>query len=544
MPADQGRIVKAPGRWLLGAREVGQVLVKQRQLPAGLAGGLGRAVVPRAGHESEELVDVIVQAQGRGLFVRRRQQGRDGKRPARQMLLDRMGEGDPLEVVPAPGPAFQQEDALIGRDNHLRGPAVPRRQRLDPVHDPDVVMAQDANQLLRRKIGSTSGHTRSISARPDRGRIVYVARMAKCRDGPWTASCSQTPAWQDDDQDRREGDGAEDQQVEAVAGDDLVGVLRLLHLDGVAVFELLEHRDVEAFVGLERRVALAEGLQVHQQLLDVVVAVLAVLGHHDLDDLGDAGREGRVDVVGRDELLVEVLVHDGGGVVAGEGHPAGDHVVEGGAEAVDVGPAVDVDLAADLLGGDVVRRAVGLALLALGGLDIGRLAGQTHIGQLHDALRVDHDVLGLDVAVDQAVGVGVLEGVADLDDDLEGLLLAENLAVGEVVGDGLALDVLHDEVVVAARLADVDGLDDVGVVELAGGLAFLVEPLDVLRVLGETLGQDLDRDGAVEAELLGLVDDGHRAGAELAEDLVAGNLRGGDLALLDARLESLRLARP
>ena len=122
------------------------------------------------------------------------------------------------------------------------------------------------------------------------------------------------------------------------------------------------------------------------------------------------------------------------------------------------------------------------------------------------------------------------------------LLLAEDLAVGEIVGDGLALDVLHDEVVVAAGLADVDGLDDVGVVELAGGLAFLVEALDVLGVLAEALGQDLDRDDAVEAELLGLVDDGHRAGPELAEDLVAGDLLGGDLALPDAGLEPLRLA--
>ena len=109
--------------------------------------------------------------------------------------------------------------------------------------------------------------------------------------------------------------------------------------------------------------------------------------------------------------------------------------------------------------------------------------------------------------------------------------------------DGLALDVLHHEVVVPPGLADVDRLDDVGVVELGGRLAFLVEALDELGVLAEPLGQDLDRHGAVEAELLGLVDGGHRPGAELAEDLVARNLRGGDLALPDARLKPLGLAR-
>ena len=193
-------------------------------------------------------------------------------------------------------------------------------------------------------------------------------------------------------------------------------------------------------------------------------------------------------------------------------------------------------------GGDVVRGAVGLALFALGGLDVGRLAGQTHIGQLHDALRVDHDVLGLDVAVDQAVGVGVLKRVADLNDDRDRLLLAEKVAVADVVGDRLAFDILHDEVVVPAGLADVDGLDDVRVVELACCLPFLVEPLDVLGVLTEPSRQDLDRDAAVETELLALVHDGHRAGPELTEDLEAGDLRGDGLALFEAGLEPFRLA--
>jgi len=69
--------------------------------------------------------------------------------------------------------------------------------------------------------------------------------------------------------------------------------------------------------------------------------------------------------------------------------------------------------------------------------------------------------LGLTVAVNQAVGVGVLEGVTDLDDDLDRLDLAEDVAVGDVIGDRLALDILHHEVVVTARFPDVDGLDDV-----------------------------------------------------------------------------------
>ena len=106
-----------------------------------------------------------------------------------------------------------------------------------------------------------------------------------------------------------------------------------------------------------------------------------------------------------------------------EGHLAGHHVVERRARDIDVGPEVDVQLAADLLRADVVRRAVGPAGLAVRPPRFGRpCAGQTHIGQLHHALLGDHDVLGLDVAVDQAVAMGVLEGLGDLDDDVQGLL--------------------------------------------------------------------------------------------------------------------------
>jgi hypothetical protein len=43
-----------------------------------------------------------------------------------------------------------------------------------------------------------------------------------------------------------------------------------------------------------------------------------------------------------------------------------------------------ISLAADLLGGDVVGRAEGLAGLGLGGFLVGDRAGQAHVGELGD----------------------------------------------------------------------------------------------------------------------------------------------------------------
>ena len=46
---------------------------------------------------------------------------------------------------------------------------------------------------------------------------------------------------------------------------------------------------------------------------------------------------------------------------------------------------------------------------------------QAEVGDLHPALLVEQDVFGLDVAVDHAVVVGVLQGLADLRHDGQGL---------------------------------------------------------------------------------------------------------------------------
>ena len=221
---------------------------------------------------------------------------------------------------------------------------------------------------------------------------------------------------------------------------------------------------------------------------------------------------------------MQVLVHDGRGGRGVKGHAAGDHVVEGGAQGIEVGAGIDIQFAADLFRGDVVGRAIGLAGLGLGGFDIGGFAGQAHVGELGVAVLGDHDVLGFDVAVDEAGLVGVGQGLAGLDDELEGFLLGVAFALFELVVDGLAFHVFHDEIVEAVGLADVHRTDDVGVVELGGGLSFLVEAVDEFLVLAHALGEDLDGHDAVQGNLAGLEDRGHRAGAQLGKNLVAGNL--------------------
>ena len=65
------------------------------------------------------------------------------------------------------------------------------------------------------------------------------------------------------------------------------------------------------------------------------------------------------------------------------------------------------------------------------------------------------------LAVDEAALVGMVQGAGDLADDVDRLVLAVDLGLGQLVIDGAALDEFHDEIVKAVRLADVDGLHDI-----------------------------------------------------------------------------------
>ena len=95
------------------------------------------------------------------------------------------------------------------------------------------------------------------------------------------------------------------------------------------------------------------------------------------------------------------------------------------------------------------------------------------------------------------------------------------------IGQRLAFQVLHHEERRAVVLADVVERADVRMIELRDRARFAVEPLAELRVGGEALGQDLDRDGAIEARVARLVDLAHAARADRRRDFVRAEASAG-----------------
>ena len=210
-----------------------------------------------------------------------------------------------------------------------------------------------------------------------------------------------------------------------------------------------------------------------------------------------------------------------------EGDLADQHLVEDDAERVDVRARVD-PLAHRLLGGDVVGRAEHPA---------GRrhpvlfeLARDPEVGQLRPPLLVDQHVLRLDVAVDHVAGVGDAEPARDLDRVGDRLLRVERADPRDPLLQRLALDVLEDDVGVAAVLAGVDHRDDVGVGELGDRARLLAEALQLVGLLGHLAVHHLHRDRPVERLVARQVDGRHPAAAQLRLQPVAAGEHGSDHA--------------
>ena len=218
-----------------------------------------------------------------------------------------------------------------------------------------------------------------------------------------------------------------------------------------------------------------------------------------------------------------------------------EHLVEHTAEAVDVAPGIDIAVAGGLLGAHVGGRAEAQSgfgqlgevprpgCLALASRKRPR---DTEVG--HDRMtRLEQDVLGLDIAMNHALAVGIVERVGDLTSDAEGVVERELRLAFEAGAERLAVDERHDvEEERPLRSARISGAavikrKDMGMVQARRDLDFAEEAIGAER-RGELGAEDLHRNLAMMLQVFREIDGGHAAHAELTQQPVAVGERGGE----------------
>ena len=224
-----------------------------------------------------------------------------------------------------------------------------------------------------------------------------------------------------------------------------------------------------------------------------------------------------------------MLVGDGHGGIAGKRRAAGEHLVEHAAGGIQVGTHVD-GLAARLLGRKVLCGAHHALRLGHGGCGIVQSAGDAEVHDLDHALLGNHDVAGLDIAVDNAHAMRIVERVKHAQHHLFAVALAECAVELDDVAQGLALDVFHDDVrqtlgITAfgrnqffARIVDVH---DVRVVHLGHGVCFAAETGQEDVVVGQIGAHDFHGHGTAQTGVKSHVDLGHAATTDELAKLVA-----------------------
>ena len=161
------------------------------------------------------------------------------------------------------------------------------------------------------------------------------------------------------------------------------------------------------------------------------------------------------------------------------GRPPCEHLVHDHAQGVDIRTVIHPG-ASGLLGRDVMDGAQGLlGQRVLGGGD----AGDAEIGDLDAAVLEDHHVMGLDVPVDDAAAVGVLQRLGDLHGKMQRFPPGKGGALIHILLQRDPVDQLHHDIVQIVVFGHVVDADDVGMGQHGNRLGLAVKTAAEIRVV-------------------------------------------------------------
>ncbi len=256
----------------------------------------------------------------------------------------------------------------------------------------------------------------------------------------------------------------------------------------------------------------------HHQVPDGVKTLGGQLGNRPQDDRLNGRVQVRCPGQQGGRRLLEVLDGQLARGIAGEGLLTGQHLVQRNAQRIDVAAAVQV-LTHPLLGTHVGLGAGHVA--NLGDLQAAVHTGQPEVGEDRIPEVAEQHVAGVDVTVDHAALVGVVDRAADLLQHVQRLRQGEraffqNAALEAAVLHQRRYQVQQPPFVVGAVLED---REDVRVLQRGNNGRLAREARGMFRVLIRVEAHHLDRDLAVvQAELLPAVDNRHPTFADSLDE--------------------------
>ena len=147
---------------------------------------------------------------------------------------------------------------------------------------------------------------------------------------------------------------------------------------------------------------------------------------------------------------------------------------------------------------------------------------QPEVQYLHRAIGQDLHICRFQIPVDDAPFVRRLERLRDLSGDWQGLVQRQR-TFGNTVGQRRPFDEFQHE----RTFLDPVDLRNVGMIERGKQLGFTLKPRQPFRIVRERIGQDLDRDVALQPRITRAIHLAHPARADGGQDLVGANSNAG-----------------
>ena len=175
----------------------------------------------------------------------------------------------------------------------------------------------------------------------------------------------------------------------------------------------------------------------------------------------------------RDGFFLHLLQRNGDRIVGLERRSAGEHFVQNQAQRINVSAVID-RFSADLLRGHVLRRSNHRAGHARQRFHRARDA---EVHDLYVAVRVDHDIFRLQIAVNDSLRVRFFESRANLQRQIYGLALRQAAKAVEHRTEALAFHKFHGGVSNAAHAIELMHAANIFVGNFARKEEFVLEAL-------------------------------------------------------------------